>query len=498
MMIAPTSQLLARVAALYEDALTEASGPLADRLAAGRARLAEPLRIAIAGRVSTGKSTLVNALLGLPVAPTAAGECTKVVAWFRFGERDAAEIVVKGGGRLPVALQADRALPRTLDVSVDQVDHLAVELYHEPLEQQVIIDTPGLEGASESTGALSTERLLAVTSAAAAAQADALIYLINGELREDDAEVLAAFRQQSAGIGATAVNAVAILNKADKLVESGEGLEPADRRADAIASQLGLAVAGVVPLVGLLAESVSAGRVTEARARRLAVIAAQRDATLEPQLRSVRRFVSAADEELDAQARQDLLRVFDLFGVRAAVGCIRRGAKGAVALSEELERLSGIGDLRDLLETRFGARAEVLKAAAGLRELRVLAASSGDGGAAIARRLRDASDELALQPEMQLVREIDVLRAVDAREVALPDELAEDLRRVTAGDDALVRLALVPGDRSSDPQRVGATRAARWRAWGNDTRRRPAERHAAHVIGMSYLGILRELRGGPR
>jgi ribosome biogenesis GTPase A len=36
-------------------------------------RLGEPLRIAIAGRLKAGKSTLVNALIGRRVAPTAAG-----------------------------------------------------------------------------------------------------------------------------------------------------------------------------------------------------------------------------------------------------------------------------------------------------------------------------------------------------------------------------------------------------------------------------------------
>ena len=43
------------------------------------AGLGEPRRLAIAGRVKAGKSTLVNALVGRMVAPTRAGECTKVV-----------------------------------------------------------------------------------------------------------------------------------------------------------------------------------------------------------------------------------------------------------------------------------------------------------------------------------------------------------------------------------------------------------------------------------
>src|SRR5918992_2789414 len=48
-------------------------------------RLDEPLRVAIAGKVKAGKSTLLNALVGEQIAPTDAGECTRVVTWYRDG-----------------------------------------------------------------------------------------------------------------------------------------------------------------------------------------------------------------------------------------------------------------------------------------------------------------------------------------------------------------------------------------------------------------------------
>ena len=46
-------------------------------------RLDEPLRVAIAGRVKAGKSTLLNALVGERLAATDAGECTRIVTWYR-------------------------------------------------------------------------------------------------------------------------------------------------------------------------------------------------------------------------------------------------------------------------------------------------------------------------------------------------------------------------------------------------------------------------------
>ena len=45
-----------------------------------------PLRVAIAGRVKAGKSTLLNALVGERLAPTDAGECTRHrQSWYRTG-----------------------------------------------------------------------------------------------------------------------------------------------------------------------------------------------------------------------------------------------------------------------------------------------------------------------------------------------------------------------------------------------------------------------------
>ena len=59
--------------------------PHAARLVAVRDRLDEPLRVAIAGRVKSGKSTLLNALVASGSPPTDAGECTRIVTWYRDG-----------------------------------------------------------------------------------------------------------------------------------------------------------------------------------------------------------------------------------------------------------------------------------------------------------------------------------------------------------------------------------------------------------------------------
>src|SRR5688572_5418928 len=114
-------------------------GPLSQQLAEGRTRLAslappstarsvldqvaqglrEPLRIAVAGRVNSGKSTLVNALLGQRIAPTDVSECTRFVTWYRFGVPERVEVVVVGG-RTSHPLQPDGSMPPDLPVNWEE------------------------------------------------------------------------------------------------------------------------------------------------------------------------------------------------------------------------------------------------------------------------------------------------------------------------------------------------------------------------------------------
>ena len=74
-----TRRILASAQMLYGDSDQAADLARMDR------RLSEPLRVAIAGKVKAGKSTLLNALVGDLLAPTDEGECTQIVTWYQDG-----------------------------------------------------------------------------------------------------------------------------------------------------------------------------------------------------------------------------------------------------------------------------------------------------------------------------------------------------------------------------------------------------------------------------
>ena len=180
-----------------------------------RGRLAEPLRIAIAGRAKAGKSTLLNALVGERLAATDAGECTRLVTWYHDGLGDEVAAVDQDGVAQPLSFRrTDGALEVDLgDRPLDTIARLDVSWPSQALRATTWVDTPGLASIDDQSS-LRTRDLLAM-GADRPSDVDAVIYLIR-HLHRDDCEFLDAFLDRS--VAATSpVNAVAVLSRADSM-----------------------------------------------------------------------------------------------------------------------------------------------------------------------------------------------------------------------------------------------------------------------------------------
>lgn len=477
--------LTARVVEICDRALT-ALPPGEDRehIAAVRARMVEPLRVAVAGRVSAGKSTLVNALLAERVTPTAAGETTRAVAWFRYGFPERAEISFRDGRTAPLALD-EGALPEDLGVDLAQVGRVTVWLSDETLEGMTVIDTPGLASVSEGLSE-STQELLGVQSQTAVGEADAIIYVTTHRARGDDAGVLASFRSQSGGAQASAMNAVAVLNKADMVGGAGsDPLATAREIAEASARDLRPLVTATLPIAALWAETALAS-LTDADAHELRRLAALDAEARQSLLRSVAAF-GRAEVDVPPPARERLLELLGLAGVDFCLRWIDEGAESAAALSERLERASGIGALRSQLAEVFARRADALKADMGVGSLLRLSYSPEASRPQAMTELRDELDDVRLDPEMHALNEAWAVRA--APEAELPPELLEDLQTVCLGESVESRLGLRPGAGSGSLERGAAEGASRWRAFVNGGRATAAQARVGDVACRSYEAL---------
>src|SRR5512141_1230212 len=140
--------LSSRVAGLCQEAGHRLGGATQAQVLDVRRRLGEPLRVAIAGRLEAGKSTLVNALIGRRVAPTEVGECTRIVTQFRYGTSDRVDVVRRNNSRDSLPLDESGMIPQRLGVARSEIAYVDVSLTSDNLRDLTVVDTPGLSSAN--------------------------------------------------------------------------------------------------------------------------------------------------------------------------------------------------------------------------------------------------------------------------------------------------------------------------------------------------------------
>jgi hypothetical protein len=352
----------------------------ADIEAIGR-RLDGPLHVAIAGRVKAGKSTLLNALVGERLAPTDAGECTRLVSWYRRGQRYEVAARLKNGQDKQLEFRRDDgALNVVLNgVAEEDVQFLDVRWPASTLERVTLIDTPGLASLDDENSRRTREFL--DHDGDHTPDADAVIYLMR-HLHRSDVEFLDAFMDRSVA-AASPVNAVAVLSRGDEI---GAGRLDAMESAARIAQRYrddeavhGLC-ATVVPMAGLLAETGLTLRESEAASlREMASTPAEE---LELMLLSAEQFCDLHSSQLTVEIRRQLLERLGMYGVRVAVREVKAGATTASTLGPKLVEHSGLIQLQQVIGNHFLPRARVLQARSALVAIRALARRlrAGDPG----------------------------------------------------------------------------------------------------------------------
>jgi hypothetical protein len=473
---------------LTDDALGAlVPGPGRDMVEQIRRKLDTPLTVTVAGGVSSGKSTLVNALLGQRIAAVDAGECTRVVTEFRFGVHERAEVIGTDGTVSVLPLERGR-VPEHLGRPGEQIASVVVHLSNALLRELAVVDTPGLNTVTEANEE-TTANFLGVSgregaqTAAAVSHADALVFLLP-LLRQADAEVLRGFSKLFGGSALSAASSVAVLTKVDRLDRSADPMRAALPIAERMADELKGVVSAVVPVMGLLAETSHAAVFTEADARSLVAIAAVDDELdREDMLLSAEDFLRTDLIDIDIAQRRRLLSMLDIHGIAVALAAVDQGATTAAGLLSHLGEHSGFDRLRREVIDRFAGQADLFKAHAALCDLRRASylRTDSDNSRAL-RSLRSPIERIELDSAMQRLRLLEVGRAVAAGELALPSDLLDDVVALTAADDPRSSI----GAAQPRGREVAAAGAARWANWGNDPRRSPDESRCARIVKEAY------------
>ncbi|MEJ2869712.1 dynamin family protein [Actinomycetospora sp. OC33-EN08] len=458
--------------------------PIADALDAIAARAVATPAIVVTGPVSSGKSTLVNALVGRRVAPTGAGECTRLTARYVRGPVDRLDVVLADGSRRPLPLAEGGRVPAAvgdrLGVDPADVDHLLVSLTSDALDGLTVVDTPGAGSARRPRGPArgSTD-----------AAESALVVLPPTARPDEIAGFAGAARHGPAGV-------VAVLGRADTV-----GSEPdAAGVAEVLSRRLGDRLGPVTPVVGLLAETATTGALRTADLAALRVLAADPGvdgALLDPEL-----FVTAP-LSADPATRTRLLELLDRRGIALALALLReRPDAGVGDVCAALLAASGLDRVVERLRVEVRGRADLLAARAAERRVAALADAERAAVRAERRRapgreagpdltrLTDLVEDLRARPLHLDLALVEAATRHRSGALALPDELAGELDLLVAPGPLPARLGVPPTELAGH----AARRAAAWRAvatWGTP----PAQADVADAVHRGWARVWGELTG---
>lgn len=461
------------------------------RLATVQERLDEPLRVAVAGRVKAGKSTLLNALVGERLAPTDAGECTRIVTWYQDGHTYRVTAHPHSGPPRQLRFHRDEGAIEVdlAGMKPEEVAELVVTWPSQALRTATLIDTPGIGSLSERVARRAWELLAAEDEET---PADAVLYLMR-HLHSNDLEFLRAFHDTEVS-APNPVNAIGVLSRADEIgVGRLDSMASARRIAARLASDPNVRrmVQTVIPVAGLLAET--AATLTEAEVAHLRTLARLPVRDAEALLLSADRFVNTAPElGLTSIEREALLTRFGIFGIRLATALLRREVVDtATELARELTERSGVGQLREVLSTLFFERRDVLKSRSALLALDALTRG----------RPRPGSESVAAEVEEIIAgahpfRELRVLASIRAGWVTGKPEVLAELERLVGGSGTALptRLQLPPDAGPKETAAAVSEALARWQRRAEN----PLTAHqlavAARVAIRTCEGILADLR----
>jgi hypothetical protein len=454
--------LLNRTLEVYRD-----SPQATDWLRRQAERFDGPLRIAVAGQPKSGKSTLVNALVGERVAPVELADDVQPTVWYRAGATPRAVVHPPGeevpaervGGRLSLSLRAFRGRP------VDRV----------------VVDWParGLKGMTLIDSAVPRP-----------ADADAVLY-VTQHLQASDFRVLRAMHDNPIAM-ANPVGVLLVLSRADEAGASQiDALFAAKQLARMHRRDLRTMALcqDVVSVTGLLGFAGRALRAEEFDA--LSAIAFAPRGAMDPYLLSADRFAGAEfPVALDVDRRQALLDRLGLFGLRLCTALVRQGFDDHSALAAQLVQRSGMTELRESIGRYLVDRADVLKARSILLAIEVVP------------RAEPRPEAVGLLAELERIltgahdlRELRLLASLHAGHPVLSEELNAEARQLIGGDGVSLpaRLGL------AEEQTPGGLRSAviealrRWREHAENPVLDASARTAATTVVRSCEGMLASL-----
>lgn len=337
-------------------------------------RMHEPMQLAIVGRISSSKSTLVNAILGkADVVRTGHEAETFNVSWLKYGD-DNAPIVVhfKNGQTQSIERNqwAEWASHKGQQSLKTQVKYMEVTSHYEMLKYINIIDTPGLDATSKVDSENTIEFLKSVNP-------DAVILLFSKSLSEDTLKLISEFQQteNSIAFSINPMNALGILSKVDVNWDISSNNDPIKASEMAITrtlssrSDVNKSLFKILPVSALI--GLASSTISEFDMSIFQQIASLNDDILDEMFEGVQDFCDEYNTiTISSNIRKQLVEKYSLYGVYICVKEIQNNTNITLTeLSKILRKQSGFDTFFKLVTSHFGDRAQLIKAQRGMLSL---------------------------------------------------------------------------------------------------------------------------------
>lgn len=326
-------------------------------------KLKEPMQLAIIGKISSSKSTLVNAILGKEeIMATGQKEVTYNVGWLKYGKPDS-DIIIHHKDETPNTIKSQEEFRKwSTESNNDEINNISyIEIFDdaEILKEINIIDTPGLDALR---GKDSKNTLDFISNV----RPDAVIMLFTHSVSENVLDIVSKY---NSGSSFNPLNAIGILSKIDVLwqedfersksaLEIGKKMVMNRMKKD---SMLKRTLFNLYPISALL--FLASSTLKQETFHKVKFLLECDDSTIKTAFKSVPKFLdSCVNIPLKDTERNILISQLGLYGLFVVTNLLKKSPDLSFEeVKAILHKESGADDFMKVLHNHFGSRARLIK-----------------------------------------------------------------------------------------------------------------------------------------
>lgn len=467
--------------------------------------ISQPMQLAIIGKISSSKSTLVNAILGEEeLVATGSMELTYNVSWLKYGdsEADIKVFLVDGSTQCVPREEWKLWANQNVDNLKSGVRYIEVTCQHELLRNINIIDTPGLFSTHGFDSANTIKFLKEV-------KPDAVLLLSpDPAFAQAAIDILKEFQGHciSSNYHLSPLNAIGIFAKIDyqwkfQGDKDRTAIEVVDNeilksRKD---STLKDSLHTVLPICSKLALATTT--ITDGDVCLIKELLTSAD--YNKMMKYPKAFChTSMNTPVSTDDRQYLLNKFDLYGIHELGKVISDGEEDLTYMKHLLNIISGFGEFMYVLNSHFGERSVLIKAQNAVRNIVSVCREmrkQPDCTSEVTKCCNDIESKITSTVlRLHEYRELDMLTRIYAGEAADMDALAlEEFKHISGeyGGSLMDKLNKGIETPIEDMLAYAEERATYWRKYYVTYRiRKPQNAELYNVLSESYKILVKRVK----